>query len=542
MKKVGYLIIFIILSSSRLLSQNLVVQDFLISTPYEMGNPLAINIPKDLITDFLTSKSYTFNYLEVKIDLVSTYNDNYFIIDNLNQPTYTLVIYDSPPPTDYAYVMHIYHGSPINGDDGGYYPSKYGVKYDYIKLHYKDSQGVSGEEVLLSSEQSETYNYMYWNKSCIDFRMKLSNNVAGKTVTAETHKGNYIYDIENNSDYEISYIWNVIIGSNYVYQNIKTDKSSIKLDIPEDATGIVQFNNYMEITDKSGTQCNISNSIDILPWYDGINFDLTSNNMQICNGNLSTFNLNYTDNEIPDHVGYTWQVSDNLQIISSTRVSLTVKANSTSRGIAYVILNLDGVPHIYSEDMWVGKPNFTLTPIDYVMHTMEPGFTSIDYYGSTNYIIQGVNSVDWSSTGPIMKINGDFTKARFTTDRREGMGYIYADVRNTCGSTENSVFFEVEDRFVMYGPNPADEEIVISLDSTESLQSYSTNKENVDSNEEITTIILYDQNSNIIFNDKLSDKKKEVKWNTSSLKNGTYFLQINKKNKKIKKQIIIEHN
>ena len=153
---------------------------------------------------------------------------------------------------------------------------------------------------------------MYWNRSCIDFRMELTNNVAGDTVTAETHKGNYIYDIENNSDYEISYIWNVIIGGVDVLQSLKTDTSSIQLNIPEDATGVVQFNNFMEITNKSVTLCNISNNIDILPWYTGKSFELTPEKSQICYNGEVKYNLNYDESVIPIFVQPNWEVSSNL--------------------------------------------------------------------------------------------------------------------------------------------------------------------------------------------------------------------------------------
>jgi|LGVE01.1.fsa_nt_gb subtilisin family serine protease len=268
--------------------------------------------------------------------------------------------------------------------------------------------------------------------------------------------------------------------------------------------------------------------------------DLVISSLEISgNTTICSSNSTYSVEHLPSSISITWSNSSNIQYISGQGTnSYVIKANGSGNG--WVEANING--DIMHKDIWVGKPIFTLTPINYVMQTMEPGITIIDYYGTTDYIYQGVNRVDWSYTGPIMMINGDLTKANFTTDRRGGIGYIYADVYNSCGSTENRVFFEVEDGFVMYGPNPADEEIVISLISdTGPLQSDSTSKETEESNEEIATLILYDQNSNMIFNDKLSGKKKEVKWNTSNLKNGTYLLHINKKNETIKKQIIIEH-
>ena len=544
MKRITIVLIlsFIGLSIS---AQSIAINDLIVTSTTKTEHSAVINIPNSFIEDKLDDydiNNTDLKHIEVIIDLLNgSDNTAHFWYYNDYQSTNSYS-FEYEYSDDYEKTITITHDQSAGSK--GDYPNKLGIKLALIEFHLNDGTTVPIEYTQGDTQPVDTY-YMYWNKnSNVNKNITIYGATEGNTIDATASY--------NGGDYPMTYYWNIYVKDGVdnsikhtLFENYSTGNNNKLEDIqiPYETNGDkLSFYYKVVLNQNSSHFVEHYEEFVIKPWNDGMSFDLESSNMQICYGNQSTFSLNYSENEIPDYVMYNWQVSSNLQILSSTKTSITVKANTNTGGFGNVTLTYTNVPTIQSENIWVGKPSFSLTPIDYVMQTMEPGITIIDYYGATDYTFQGVNRVDWSYTGPIMMINGDLTKAYFTTDRRGGIGYIYADVYNSCGSIENRTFFEVEDGFVMYGPNPADEEIVISLVSdTESLQSYSTSKETVDTNEEIATLILYDQNSNMIFNDKLSGKKKEVKWNTSNLKNGTYLLHINKKNETNKKQIIIEH-
>lgn len=539
MKKL--ILVILLLIVNQLISQTISSSDFIIESGSTEQKAVQVDIPYSIVNSSLSGLGVLdsiFDYVEVKVK-VSGGGEKIYYIDGIFEGEEKIYYHnDILYAGSYSEAPYLYHVAPVDGGIGEY-PYKVTAKIDYIIVHYiVDSLNQS--TLLAGNSPYDETTYIYWNK-ITNHNISLSSMQAGSTTKATSS-----FD-PTNSEVPIDSKWTVEIsksGEDTIIYNYNSGNNNFidNIVIPSDYDGgKIKITNKVEFVSNPNQFKEFSNEYDITSWTDNLNISLTPNDTCLCSNNQTTFNVSILDSLIPQDVTPTW-TSSNLQILSSTRTSVTVKANTSYNGLGSVNLIYSSSNKVIIGEIWLGTPIFTLTPIDYIMQTMEPGFTSIDYYGSTNYIIQGVNRVDWSYTGPIMMINGDFTKAHFTTDRREGIGFIYANVYNSCGSTENRTFFEVEDGFIMYGPNPADEEVVISLESdTESLQSYSTSKETEDSNEEIATLILYDQNSNVIFNDKLSGKKKEVKWNTSNLKNGTYLLHINKKNETIKKQIIIEH-
>ena len=76
--------------------------------------------------------------------------------------------------------------------------------------------------------------------------------------------------------------------------------------------------------------------------------------------------------------------------------------------------------------------------------------------------------------------------------------------------------------YVTIYPNPANEELTIRSLSDSSID-----------------LILYDEQSNIIFKGKLNNK--DIVWNTSNLDEGIYYLHIYKGDELTKRQILIEH-
>ena len=91
-----------------------------------------------------------------------------------------------------------------------------------------------------------------------------------------------------------------------------------------------------------------------------------------------------------------------------------------------------------------------------------PGIAMIDYSngggGSTNVL--------WTRSGAIASINGGHITARFRAGSRPGMGAVYATVTNTCGSKENRLLVEVTGGWYSIYPNPARDDIYITINKS----------------------------------------------------------------------------
>ncbi|MEC3905968.1 S8 family serine peptidase [Tamlana sp. 2201CG12-4] len=270
---------------------------------------------------------------------------------------------------------------------------------------------------------------------------------------------------------------------------------------------------------------------------------LLSGNNYICNFN-STFSLS----QVPNGSTVNWSVSSNLQIISSSNSSATVKAiNSTVKGNGFVRATVGA--RIITKNVWVGKPE-AVTNLSHVSTfgcTM--GEINVDSGG-------GANQYEWIISG------GTIVIPSVNSSSYTGQGVIFVDpidgpygftvkvrAKNICGSTSwytkhiptncssgggggggatplvNSIV--LDDNIVIF-PNPSSSYVFVNLNSL-------TN----DNKEFDFQIRLLDVNGRVVFEDKTNRIFEQI--DTSVFKNGFYVLTLSNGKEVVTKKLIIKH-
>ncbi|WP_445735412.1 T9SS type A sorting domain-containing protein [Mariniflexile sp.] len=245
----------------------------------------------------------------------------------------------------------------------------------------------------------------------------------------------------------------------------------------------------------------------------------------VCNSN-TTFTLQNGGTSV------TWQVSSNLQIVSSNNSSITVKsqsANSSGQGFIEAILPYETL----IQNVWVGKPQSVLSLTHVPTFGCTRGEIEVDSGGA------GADQFEWLIVG------GTIVIPNVNSNIYTGGGTIFVDpidgpygftvkvrAKNSCGDSEwytkyiptdcsggtplRSTMFPDND-LILY-PNPASQTIFVNLNSL-------NNENNLNNNEKEYTYELYNLQSVLVKKGKLSYTKFDI--DVSNLKKGRYVLKIN---------------
>lgn len=153
----------------------------------------------------------------------------------------------------------------------------------------------------------------------------------------------------------------------------------------------------------------------------------------ICSADTSTYTLNY----IPPNTTPIWTVSSNLQIISSTNSTITVKAiNSSINGNSTITANVNG--DITQMDVWIGKPKIDL------LYNPISNYVYIDIIGDNNTDInnQGLTNTTWqkiSDNGAcgcvISGYSNPILKGLAQGNCNDWSMYVKITSTNSCGSS-----------------------------------------------------------------------------------------------------------
>ena len=238
--------------------------------------------------------------------------------------------------------------------------------------------------------------------------------------------------------------------------------------------------------------------------------------------------------------------SANLQIISSTSNSITVKPiNSSVNEVAFVKTTINGKP--YQKDIWIGKPkvNVTLTPdVNYVYLELV-GVNSDINKQNINYIEWETLSTSGTATmGSAINLfenlaHGNSTNwiinARIKVQNDCGITYLYKDITppvplpcedyytiNKTGENEY-VTYEIID--------PCD---TLNKNSNVEVSSTKTSNEIEVNSDDIVEAVLLDMYGNRVkeFNSNY--------FKTDDIKQGVYIFKVKIKNEIIIKRIIVE--
>ncbi len=242
---------------------------------------------------------------------------------------------------------------------------------------------------------------------------------------------------------------------------------------------------------------------------------------------VCTSNSTFTLQNRPPNSTVTWTHSSNLtQVGGNTGTTYTVKArNSYVSGQAWVKANVNGT--IITKTFRVGKPSFTIVGDNFI--------TDEEYgYASLSNVNGDITSINWYFYAPIVgeNISGS---ARYWLENTENSGEssISAIAKNACGSTQK--WFEVEYHvfgwYMSISPNPARSETTIALKNNSKEEDFDETAQ--------WDIEIYNQSY------MLQDKKSKLKGNiirinTSSWKEGIYYIKATYKDEIISEKLIIK--
>jgi hypothetical protein len=266
-----------------------------------------------------------------------------------------------------------------------------------------------------------------------------------------------------------------------------------------------------------------------------------SGNNAICSSNTS-----YSVT-IPATASVVWSKSGNLaEVGGNTGSTYTVYATSDSGAagaITATIKNSQGSTFMTrTKNIWTGRPSFTLSGSD-LLTPLERGMVTVDY--SSNDMSIDPYSYSWTYSGPLSSFTGDYTKANYRASSQTGQGYIYFSIENPCGVTENQMYYQVVDQYLMsISPNPATEYVELTFTLLTETSDV-TGRTKIDNK-------IYSLNDGLgcyqvqLWSEKgglLKDMQSEqtkLNISTRDLPNGQYFIHLIKDGKTYKKQLLIQ--
>lgn len=259
------------------------------------------------------------------------------------------------------------------------------------------------------------------------------------------------------------------------------------------------------------------NAISTLPYLQQTIASNCSVSAEITGDNLICYGGNKTYNFTNIGINFTWQVSSNLQIVSSNSTSITVTpTSSTIRETGFIKAILPN--QTFEKNIWIGKPDAYTVDSNGIRNYMGGSFYFQPQSGAIGEfsVFSDYLGGTWNWTGPNNVSWWQINRNTIEIDISFSGSYIFtAEFTNECGTHYYFVFVDIggfQPDFII-SPNPASEDFTISSSknnlSTESLINYSYE--------------LIDINSNILLKNKF---KKNDKVNVSHLKNGLYILKI----------------
>jgi beta-glucanase (GH16 family) len=154
-----------------------------------------------------------------------------------------------------------------------------------------------------------------------------------------------------------------------------------------------------------------------------------------------------------------WSVSPNLVIDNQSAKTITVHPLNTSVNAAAWIKSSDDIPCTqsgYTKNIWIGRPTLPIVG-DIELIVRQNGFAHLNYPSGT------VSSVVWSKSGDLTSISGTLTDAIYKAGASAGIGYVYANVSNTCATIRQEMEVYVANvKFNLY-PNPCSEYVMIDI-------------------------------------------------------------------------------
>ncbi|MCC1483221.1 T9SS type A sorting domain-containing protein [Winogradskyella immobilis] len=277
-------------------------------------------------------------------------------------------------------------------------------------------------------------------------------------------------------------------------------------------------------------------------------FPVNSNNLIgeeiICSGEIETYTFNNC--KVPGNVA-TWEVSNNIQILSSTGNSITIRTNSDHRSFGTIKAIFENNIEVEKE-VWLGKPtnpNGFSGPRQ-VLTGSVVNYLSGNIDGATSYMwdlplpystVSSFNfsSFNWQQLQTSSSVNGivAFTGTggingyvRLKGQNKCGVGSTYSDYithdssggKGGIGITPSRSSEILDEKFINVYPNPSDDLVNISLRSRKT----NVKKEFL----KIDKVLIFDQLMVKVKEISYLKDSDKVQINLKGLSAGIYYIKV----------------
>lgn len=249
-----------------------------------------------------------------------------------------------------------------------------------------------------------------------------------------------------------------------------------------------------------------------------------SGNSAVCNSN-TTYTLQNGGSSV------TWQISSNLQVLSSNNTNITVKPiSSTVIGDGFIEAVLPN--ETLRKNVWIGIPSAPSSILGFCCNGKEFGSESI-YEFTVHGNNLGVNQFNWLVAGGTI-LEGQGTNTIIVkTAKVTGSNKVYFDVSarvgNSCGWSSylwrsGYVTSGVGPAIFSVYPNPTDNEVTISVADIQAISETDAINEVISAGE----VKIYGFFGTIKKVKKMNSNQKSITINVSDLQKGTYLILINR--------------
>ncbi|RKS53162.1 putative secreted protein (Por secretion system target) [Gillisia mitskevichiae] len=259
----------------------------------------------------------------------------------------------------------------------------------------------------------------------------------------------------------------------------------------------------------------------------------------VCNSSNSVFTLQ----NAPNHMS--WTTSNNLEIISFTTSTVTVKAKyASSRGNGFITATYNNGAEA-TKVVYVGKPDASLPQApNLCTNSFSEPYTLPNSDGAVSYRLKSNSPyLDINGQSEVTFTNGPISFIYFSSSRA-GTYLVELFTTNACGESRGAMYVTSE-RCGLGGPcgfkispNPASSEVTIKANNEKSNITNETQSLIFEKTAQLAKLFDF---SGAFVKDIELDPYGTTKMDVSNLKEGLYFLKIQVREEEETYKIIVAH-
>lgn len=276
-------------------------------------------------------------------------------------------------------------------------------------------------------------------------------------------------------------------------------------------------------------------------------------NREICNNETYTLSISPPAG-YPDNYGFDFYTSNNGLLINNvvassaspyhtTSKTVTVKSTSGAHGVVYIHGRMNNQVCNNSLASILPKQVGTYSSTQFSISGPSSVCQNSSQWYLSTFIDQGITNYQWGYSGVIYQSGQGTPYLGIYVPPSFSGGSITLRLANRCGLTGSPSFKQIYQGYCGYAyvvyPNPANQELTISLEESISKESLTPSDSGKVSDEVNYDVALIDSNQQVVKTGKL--KNGVVILETDKLPDGLYVLHIYEPEGTIRQEVLIQH-